>query len=185
MKTLSLTFAVATMALAAPPALANPTNVSWSSVGAGCVPDSATVAGGLASINAAFGTVTFASGQSGHIKLICPVSSLSVTAAAATGLSMTYYNDNGFAGNVSHCTVRADLLRTNLNNVEHGADIAEAASPNFATTGRSLSGASLSESLDLDTSYYWVDVDMFRDSATATCNPTLVGVYLAPANIIH
>jgi hypothetical protein len=48
--------------------------VAWSSVGSGCVLQSAGES--LASIDAAHGTVSFKTGTGGDIKLSCPVASL-------------------------------------------------------------------------------------------------------------
>jgi len=92
--------------------------------------------------------------------------------------AVTYYNDNGYVGGVNHCTIRVDVLRSDLDSIEHGADISSYSTAGTSSTGRATKGASLTESLDFDTSYYWVDIDLYRDSNTATCNPVVVGTYL-------
>src|SRR5260221_635290 len=91
---------------------------AWSSVDSGCVVQSAGES--LASIDAAHGTVSFKTGTAGDIKLTCPVRSLhQVAPNAVNDLQITFYMNN-----VNQCFILADLLRTNLNNVEAGASLA-------------------------------------------------------------
>ena len=37
----------------------------------------------------------------------------------------------------------------------------------------------LTESMNMQSSYYWVDIQLHRDAPDAACNPTLVGTYLS------
>jgi hypothetical protein len=90
---------------------------------------------------------------------------------------MTFYNDNAVVRGIKHCSIAADFLRSNLDNTEAGADIATIATTNQPLSGRQTLSTPVGQ-LDFSTSYYWVDVDLFRDSRTAVCNPTLVGVFL-------
>jgi hypothetical protein len=146
---------------------------AWSSVDSGCVVQSAGES--LASIDAAHGTVSFKAGAAGDIKLTCPVRSLHQLAPnAVNGLGITFYMNN-----VSQCFILADLLRTNLNNVEAGASLATVATSGHSfSPGRQTLDQSLSEPLDFNTSYYWVDIQLHRDPSTATCNPLIVGANL-------
>jgi hypothetical protein len=149
--------------------------VIWSSVASGCVADKPN----LASIDAAHGTVAFGNRQSGVMKLSCPVTSAAQPDGGVLTLSFTFYNDHGFDGGVNHCTILTSLLRTNLNNLEGGADIVDVATPNGATTGRQTrTSSAVAPLMDFGTSYYWVYIQLSRDSPTATCNPVIVGVNL-------
>jgi len=163
---LALTVATATQARA---------QVGWSSIARGCVYDTTN----LASIAVFQGSVFFSADGSGHIKLICPVQGIfGVPQNFVNDLVITFYNDNGFEGGVDHCSIEAHLFRTNLNNIEAGADITTITTAGRAFTGRQTLDRGLPEFLNFDTSYYWVDIDMFRDSGSATCHPEFVGTYL-------
>jgi hypothetical protein len=148
---------------------------AWSSVDSGCVVQSAGES--LASIDAAHGTVSFKTGAAGDIRLTCPVRSLHQLAPnAVNGLGITFNMDNA-----NQCFILADLLRTNLNNVEAGASLATInTSGHTFSPGRQTLNQSLSEPLDFNTSYYWVDIQLHRDPPAATigCNPEIVGTYL-------
>jgi hypothetical protein len=148
-----------------------------SNIAAGCIADDPV----RASFDANHGTVGFARAASGHIKLSCPVRT---ALSAPTSLNpsplqlwMTFYNDNAVVRGTKHCSITADFLRSNLNNIEAGADIVTISTPNLPLSGRQVLFAPVGQ-LDFSTSYYWVDVDLFRDSPAAACNPTLVGVFL-------
>jgi len=142
-------------------------------------PDRLTVLGqAAASVSAVFGTVSFAAGAYGDIKLTCPVSALPV-GQAPNGLTITYYDDNAYDGSNNHCFIYADLLRSNLNNQERGWDIAYVRAANQATSGRQTMTGALTEYMNMQSSYYWVDIQLHRDAPHAACNPTLVGTYLS------
>jgi hypothetical protein len=156
--------------------------VAWSSIASGCVLQ--TSGQGLASVSAVFGTVSFKPSSSGNIKLTCPVRAThQITPSAVNDFVITFYDDHGFDGGVNHCYITADLLRSNLNNVEGGGDLGTIAAANKSFTGRQTLDVATSEILDFNTSYYWVDIQLHRDASTATCNPTLVGTFLQ--NLIH
>lgn len=179
MRTLSIIIAAVSTAVATGSALAYPPeSVSWSSTASGCIPDPAALAAGLVNFDIAHGAVYFAAGKSGHIHLTCPVTAISASAVSPTESVITYYNDFGFSGGVNHCVIQVDVLRGNLDNVEHGAELASYSTGGVATTGRQITYHPLSEMLDLDSSYYWVDIDMFRDSGRARCNPLFIGTFL-------
>ncbi len=152
-----------------------------SAIAASCIADDPKRAG----FDPTHGTVGFAQGASGHIKLTCPVraalsSPTSLNPSAQRQLSMTFYNDNAVTGvirRIKHCSITADFLRSNLDNTEAGADIAMLATANQPFSGRQTLSMPVGQ-LDFSTSYYWVDVDLFRDSPVAACNPILVGVFL-------
>jgi len=150
----------------------------WSMPASGCVVQ--TGSNTLVSQDAVFGTTTFAPGKFGDIKLTCPVAPFPMDFASPSDFDMTYYDDNGFdpVSRVNHCYIRADLLRTNLDANEAGGDIASIQATNRVTSGRQVESAILRENLDFSTSYYWVDIQLHRDAANATCNPTLVGTNL-------
>ena len=147
-------------------------------IAAGCTAN----ASSRANLDPTHGTVDFRSGASGHIRLTCPVraallSPTSLDPNAQRQLVMTFYNDHGFAAGVNHCSITADFRRSNLNSLEAGADAATITTANQTFAGRQTLSANV-QPLDLSTSYYWVDVDLFRDSPAAACNPVIVGVFL-------
>jgi hypothetical protein len=139
----------------------------------------------LAAVDAAHGTVSFRASASGQIELTCPVS-FTVQPVWAQGLTfgITFYNDHGFDGQENHCAILAAFLRSNLNNVEAGSDIADIGASGRSTTGRQVVSSMTNIPLmDLSTSYYWIWIRLTRDSHTASCNPTLVGAWLGVSNI--
>jgi hypothetical protein len=149
-----------------------------SAIAAGCTADDSR----RTSFDPTHGTVGFAKGASGHIKLTCPVraalsSPTSLNPSPQRQLSMTFYNDNAIISGIKHCSIAADFLRSNLDSTEAGADIATIATANQPLSGRQTLSTPVGQ-LDFSTSYYWVDVDLFRDSPVAICNPALVGVFL-------
>lgn len=166
-----------TLAISAVTSTQSHAQVVWSSAASGCVAES--LGETLASINPVYGTVSFAANKAGDIHMTCPIPFLtSAFGSVDPGLlGLTYYNNHGFDGNVNHCYVSAAFLRSNLN-VELGNTISEISATNKHTNGRQVAYAGISETLDFQNNYYWVDVWMHRDSATATCNPTLVGTFL-------
>jgi hypothetical protein len=172
--------ALSAMALVGPGAArAAHAQVSWSSIAAGCVLDSASLP--LATTSAVNGSVTFKGTTIGRIRLTCPVTALMPSLSGYLGfnqLSVSYYDRDG-AGTT--CQVKAFLLRTNTDALERGWTITgfdsnTGASTTEAATGRSVGTAGVPESPDVNANYYWVDLELFR-SAT-TCNPIAVGVYL-------
>jgi hypothetical protein len=184
-----LVFAVA----AASQAKAQIGGVAWSSVAAGCVVQSAGES--LASIDAAHGTVSFKTGTAGDIKLSCPVASLTIRPEVplnlVNDLHITFYMAHQpthdarigtapLVGGVHRCFILVDLLRTNLNNVEAGASLATISASGPIPPGRQTLDQILTEALDFNTSYYWVDIQLHRDPAitAAGCNPEIVGTYL-------
>jgi hypothetical protein len=149
---------------------------AWSSVASGCVLQSDANTPNLAIQSAVYGLVAFADGKSGDIKLTCPVQG---TFGAGSAFFLTFYNDNGFAGSVDHCYIRADFLRTNLDNIEIGGDLGSITTEHQIFTGRSVLVGALSEFVDFSRNYYWVDIELFRDSPSAICNPIVVGTFLS------
>jgi hypothetical protein len=147
----------------------------WSSIAAGCVPDRPD----LAALDASHGTVSFAARKAGVIRLTCPVTfAVQPSFANILTFGLTFYNDHGFDGNVDHCVIRAAFLRSNLNNIEGGLDIVDLGASGRSFSGRQMLMSNVAPLMDFSTSYYWIDVQLSRDSDTATCNPTLVGTFL-------
>jgi hypothetical protein len=180
LRTHALNLSLVIVAAAALPAHASdpPSSVRWGAIASGCTVDTSAA---LANVDAAHGTVTFAAGKSGHIRLTCPIPATFVPSVFpfANDLTLTFYNDRGFVGGINHCSIQADLLRTNLNDVESGSDVLTISTAGAATVGRSILSRLVPEAFDFDTSYYWVDIDLFRDSGSASCNPAVVGTYLS------
>jgi hypothetical protein len=157
------------------PARAQVADTFWSSIAAGCVPDRAD----LAAVDANHGTVSFATRKSGVIKLTCPVTFAVQPFGTGLTFGLTFYNDHGFEGNVDHCVIQAAFLRSNLNNVEGGLDIVDLGASGRSFVGRQVLVSKAAPLMDFSTSYYWIFVQLSRDSATATCNPILVGTFLS------
>jgi hypothetical protein len=151
-------------------------NAFWSSIAAGCVADRPD----LAAVDGNHGTMSFAANKSGVIKLTCPVT-FAVQPAFANILTfgLTFYNDHGFQSNVNHCSIQAAFLRSNLNNVEGGLDIVDLGTTGKAFTGRQVMVSREAPMMDFAASYYWIFVQLSRDAVSATCNPLLVGTFLA------
>src|SRR5262249_10507016 len=110
---IALVFAVATASQARAQVAAP---VAWSSVGSGCVLQSARES--LASIDAAHGTVSFKPGTGGDIKLSCPVASLhQVAPNLVNDFHITFYMahqpthaapiDTPLVGGVNKCFILA------------------------------------------------------------------------------
>ncbi len=134
-----LTLAIALMTTAAGTSQAQ---AYWSTPASGCVIQ--TAGHNSAYFSAVYGTVSFAPGNFGDIKLTCPIPFLfaSPYGPQPSALYITYYNDNGTTAGVNHCYISADLLRSNLNDQERGGDLASlntAADPSDSTAGSVLS----------------------------------------------
>src|SRR5262249_54913479 len=97
LRTHALNLSLVIVAAAALPAHASdpPTSVRWGAIASGCTVDTSAA---LANVDASHGTVTFANGKSGHIKLTCPIPSAFVPSVwpFANDLTLTFYNDRGF-----------------------------------------------------------------------------------------
>lgn len=163
------------LALAAGTATQAQAQVAWSAIASSCVVQ--TGGQNLAYLNAEYGTLSFAPTKHGDIKVSCPVPFLNGQYPYADELSITFYDDHGFDGGTNHCYILADLLRSDLT-LERGWDLATVAAANQSFTGRQVLSAVLSETMDFQSDYYWVDIQLHRDSSKATCNPTLVGTFL-------
>jgi len=159
--------------------------VAWSAIAAGCPLESDTVLKDRASTSSIFGSVSYSPGSSetSPIRFTCPVSGFREGRSSANELVMT------FIPPTPPCQggVKANLLRTNLNELERGNTIATVT---FGVVGEpdvkceTLGGVvlrctkfvRLPETFDFDTSYYWVAGELSR--ANTSCNPTMVGVHL-------
>ena len=151
-------------------------NAFLSTIASGCVPDRPD----LAHIDMNFGTVSFAPNRRGLIKLTCPVTFVvQPSFANVLSVGLTFYNDHGVEGGKDHCAIQASFLRSNLSNVEGGLDILDFGTGGKAFLGRqSLTSNNVAPLMDFSTSFYWVFIQLSRDSASAACNPVLVGTYL-------
>src|SRR5262249_28562934 len=80
------------------------------------------------------------------------------------------------------CSIWPVFCRTTPNTVKPGPPppTNTPAGPS-SPPGRQTLSRSLSEPLDFNASYYWVDIQLHRDSPTATCNPLIVGTNLQAA----
>jgi hypothetical protein len=150
----------------------------WSSIAAGCVLDSGSAA--LATTTAVGGTVSFADRNTDFIRLTCPVTAITPLRSGqrVNWLSVNYYDPDGRGG---ACQVRAFLLRGNLNQLERGWTITGFDSNTGYSwteigTGKTWGVAYIPEVLDFNTSYYFVDLELYRSDTS--CNPTAVGVHL-------
>jgi hypothetical protein len=169
-------FLAYTLALAAATAVESNAQGLWNTTAAGCVEQ--TDNGSAAYFSAVYGTVSFAPGRFGDIKLTCAVPFLAYQYYQPSQLGITYYNDHGFDGLTNHCYIAADLLRTNTNNLEAGGDLASMNTANQFTSGRQVLTTGVTDQMDFQNNYYWVDIQLHRDSPNAACNPSLVGTYL-------
>jgi len=186
MKTLLVTSlcAIAALAMSAGDANASPNpRVSWATNGAGCRLETGSDA--KAVVSASTGDISFASGQTGTIRVICPVSGLFANDAAGTSvnsLGIEYYDTDGRA---SACTVQGYLNRMNRGGTEGGGTITAydnstgTANTYVATSApwRNAPGATVSHSFNFDTSFYYIEVVMNR--STTACNTALEGVSLS------
>ena len=143
---------------------------TWTSIAAAC-----TVQGEqLAYVNPIYGTVSFAANEAGDFYLTCPVGSINLI---PTRMGLTFYNDNGTIGGVNHCFVTAVLQRASFQ-IETGADLVTVSSVGSQTAGHQFFDGPINYQGQLFGSYYWVTVQLHRDSATAACNPVFVGAIL-------
>lgn len=167
---LALTVVTATQARA---------DVAWSSVASGCALQTDANTPNLASTSADFGTVTFASDQSGTIKLTCPVQAS--FNRQGNVFVLTFANNNGFDGSVDHCYIKADFWRRALtpsSPFELLEDIGTITTQGRVFDGPTTLTGGLLSSLNFNSSYHWVDIELFRDSPTAICNPAVIGTFL-------
>jgi hypothetical protein len=176
-----LTAGLAASSLLSPIAARTANAQIWSSVASGCVLDSA---GAAKAINTSgFGTVSFKGAKLGHIKLTCPVTGHFGGGLGPwdfLGMTISFYDTDGTG---TACSVRAALLRTNLDAHERGSDIVDFDSnTGFVITepetGRSTGHVNVPESVYFGSSYYWVQLDLVRSSTS--CNVVAVGAYLVP-----
>jgi hypothetical protein len=154
----------------------------WSMIASGCVPEAETAH--KVSSSAAFGTVGFREGETETIRFTCPVSgfrdSFGGGPLIVSRMRVTFYD--GF-GKGERCKIAAALLRSNLDEHEGGLDIADFDSsihnsePDPGGTGRRLGTIGIPEVIDLNTSYYLVDLELTRESSS-DCNVLGVGVHL-------
>lgn len=150
----------------------------WSSVASGCVLEKASIPD--AETSAVFGTVSFTGTSTGTIRLTCPVTLPLNTNTSQMDLNVNYYDPDGPG---TTCSVRAFLLRANLDELERGNTIVGFNSnTDFSktrtepATGRSRGGVNIPESLNSSANYYWVDLELSRSNTS--CNPTVVGTYI-------
>jgi hypothetical protein len=95
-------------------------------------------------------------------------------------MNVSFYDGDGRG---TSCAVRASLLRSHLAATERGLDIVNFDSNrDFVntepSTGRSTGGVVVPEGLSFGTSYYWIQLELVRSSAS--CNPVAVGVHMTP-----
>ena len=182
MRTLTKCFlAVLTVTALLSPTLARTADaqVWWSKMAAGCVLDSASAA--KAGVDSGFGTVGFKGAKLGRIKLTCPLSGLFISPGGpldSVGMTISFYDTDGTG---TACSVRASLLRSDLGAHEGGLDIVgfDSNTGSVVTepgTGRSIGSVFIPEAINFGASYYWVQLELVRNSTS--CNPLAVGVYV-------
>ena len=170
---------LASMAATAFPSQAQTAWSTWNATGSSCVLQSDSVS--LAYQSAVYGSVSFLSNKSGDIKLTCPVpftrSSIQNNGLDWPDLHITY--DNGSGGG---CYVWADLLYGRVDSQFFGGDLGWIRA-DAATSGKATASTGLSGSMDFTQYYYWIDVQLHRDTPTTNCNPNFMGAYLTPQQI--
>jgi len=148
---------------------------AWSSPASGCVVEPAGTA--LASQRAIQGDVHFATGQTGTIRLSCPIHGFGTQAVNDPDhFLLTFYDTDATTDN---CTFKASFLRQNTNATEGGATIATydgAADTTLASSSpfRNAESLSFTHTWNFDTNYYWVEVELFRN--TTACDIDFIGV---------
>jgi hypothetical protein len=169
-----LLFITLTCALAAVSSRASAN--TWTMAGAGCAIDPSTVS--LAVVTPGSGTVAFATGATGTIKLICPVTG--PTSSNPTDLYATYYDTDGTG---TTCTIEESLYSAYTNTGNVFSTVAQwnntesSYLPTNSSPYKNLGHYTLAPyTWDWTLNYYWIEVDLTR-SAT-TCNTTLLGVAL-------
>jgi hypothetical protein len=147
------------------------------------MPEPATVS--LSVFDSGHGTVKFATGQTGMIKLICPVSGLFATGNGSNPdrLDIAFYDTDTTNDN---CYVEAYLQRREVQNPDAGATLITSYVSAYDST---LQGASpynyrnwettdpFSHTFNFDAYFYWVQVNLYRN--VTTCNVETIGLRLS------
>jgi hypothetical protein len=130
----------------------------WSSAGAGCTLQANSVS--AARFNG--GSVDFLNNATGTIQLTCPIEGIqNRIAGAQIKLYLAYLDSDG---SDTHCRVSVRLLRTSTDSSGVGWDITDLSSDSYVDTAAAVKSLTISENLNFDTSYYWVMVQVFRDT---------------------
>jgi hypothetical protein len=152
---------------------------TWSMTGAGCTIDPATAS--LAEYN--YGGVQFATGQTGTIKVICPI--IGPTTSDPTDVYATYYDTDGTS---TSCTVQQSLYEATTNVggdsptisfiLDQWDDTQTGHLPTNSSPYKNLGHDTLEYYFvwDWTTYYFWFEVDLTRSSTS--CQVSLQGVAL-------
>lgn len=151
-------------------------NYAWSSTASACTPEPSSVS--LASFDSVSGTVQFAAGQTGTIKLTCAVSGFDKNFLTTTvdRLQISHVDYQGGTA----CRVRAHLLRLAHKPPLSGATIASVSSTDTGSNTYASAVQAFTHSFNFDANYYWVQLVVERNSTA--CSPIAYGVslYLNP-----
>jgi hypothetical protein len=156
---IAIVAAVTTVMTAGVAEAAYPTYAAWSTPTAGCQIASYTTAHSPI-LDATYGEVIFASGDSGTYHLVCPITNLNYS-IVPVGFSFSY-NDQG-----TGCTITGTVRW-------HSASTASFGTVATATATAGLSPAYLSyvstsvSSMDMDNNMYWLDFAVTRTSSSIT-----------------
>lgn len=153
-------------------------SVNWSTPGAGCQLE--TGSSSIADVRGN-GEVAFQTGQTGTIKLVCPVNGIFVsdTSDNPTSLDLVFYDQDGTSDG---CYVQASLKRGTRGTAETVAtivaylgnlDTSLASSSPF----RNFHHSPISHTFNFDNNSYWVEVTLFR--SVTTCDAALEVVTLS------
>lgn len=139
-----------------------------------CTPDPQNGAS-KASVDSGYGSVAFASGQTGTIKLTCPVVGLFPSNASPTLLNLAFYDEDTTTDN---CYVAAYLQRRNTTNPDAGPTLIQSYD-SVADTSlnghpyRNWESKQFSHTFDFDQYFYWVQIILSRN--TTSCNVDFTG----------
>jgi hypothetical protein len=148
----------------------------WQSVASGCVvrPSDAS----KAEFDPVYGTVTFASGQTGTIKLTCPITAFFGGAGVNPNLFYAIWSDSdGLSGG---CQTWTDVLRAGINTSSPSfATVASiySATPGYPTSSvRTKVYQGFGHTWDTHTHHYWVIIEMQRNTTAQNCTAYGVGL---------
>lgn len=136
----------------------------WDTIGAGCVPDSDSIQ------NARYSTgghgVSFASGQTGTIRLICGLNSLY---GGGTLHSFDIYYTDPDGGTATY-SISVNFKKANVGSTT-SSSICSVVSSN---TGTSSNNCNFTDFTPSSTVWYWYEVQIYRSSSSS--NPEFLGV---------
>ncbi len=151
---------LAGVAAGARSAAADDATVAWSTPADGCVPVSNTEGNWL---SLAGGGVTHASGVTGQLQWVCPVTTLNAT-SAPNRIYMTYVDSSG-SGNGG--TVSATLIESSRSNAAT-SNIVSLSSDSFSNTTITEQKANFTHTFDFSNYFYYVVITLNRTTTGTT-----------------